>query len=48
MILRALLSAAALSASLAGGAYVHPNVFIDAAFKMLFDEPGVLKHRLGL
>lgn len=43
MIQRALFSAAALSASLAGGAYAHPHVFIDAAFEMLFDDAGALK-----
>ncbi len=43
MIKRVLLSAAALSATFAGGAYAHPHVFIDAAFEMLFDEAGALE-----
>ncbi|MGR3740417.1 MAG: DUF1007 family protein [Limimaricola soesokkakensis] len=42
-MIKRVLSAAALSATLAGGAHAHPHVFIDAAFEMLFDEAGALK-----
>jgi ABC-type uncharacterized transport system substrate-binding protein len=43
MFLRVLLSAVAMSATFAGGAYAHPHVFIDAAFELIFDEKGAIE-----